>query len=586
MLFKWKMPILITGSIFLVSVIGGAAWILNSESTPNINANESDNIPANFTEYVPTIDDTKTDWDESATKIVLSGDSASITGDGVITNGSTITITTAGTYIISGVLDNGQILISATKNDQVRLVLNGVSITNKTGAPIYGEKIGKLIVTLADGMDNTLTDGGINFVYEDTQNEEPNAALFCKNDLTLNGNGSLTVNAGFNNGIGAKDNLLIVSGNYTVVATNNAVRGTDSVTSMDGRFNLIAGNDGIQTGNNTDGKGNIKISGGVYSIKAGHDGIQSDAAMLITGGEYTITSGGGSSEKVSSSSESYKGVKSTRDLTFSGNVKFTIDSLDDSIHSNENITISDGIFQLSSGDDGVHADGDLKISGGEITISKSYEGLEGSNVNIMGGTLNLIASDDGINAAGGSSNGIDIGSGRFGGDRFGGDMVGSYSISINGGSITLYAGGDGLDSNGAIDISGGTVVSIINSSGNSALDSDGLISINGGVVIAGGTGTFENIGSGSTQSYVYLSGISSGSEILVKKSSKTLVSYTTDKALSHLTIFSPDIKNGTAYDISVNGQTTSVTAGTGGGRNMGGGMGVGNNLPGEGGKRP
>jgi hypothetical protein len=520
-------------------------------------------VKATALSFTPEASDTDASWDASAAQIALTGASAKVTGSGASVKGGVVTVTSPGVYVVSGTLSDGHILISATKNDEVRLILNGVNITNKTGAAIYADKAAKLTVTLADGSENFLTDGGQNYIVD--AEEEPNAALFVKNDLVINGTGALTVNANYKNGIGAKDTLLIVGGDITVDAEKNALRGTDGVTVLGGTFNLTAGNDGLQTGTNEEGKGNILLEGGVFNIVSAFDGIQSDNALTVTGGEYNIKAGGGAGASGADSAESYKGIKAASDIVISGGT-FNLDSADDSIHSNGDISISGGVFNLTTGDDGVHTDTELRISGGEFNIPRSYEALEGNNIYITDGNFDLVSSDDAINAAGGSADGAagGFGFGPFGRDMFNGG--GDHVIDVSGGTINFYAGGDGFDSNGSINISGGTVSAIINSSiDNAALDCDGELTITGGTVVAGGTGAFERLSGSSTQSYVYMTNIAAGSELTVNYGGKTLASYTTDRALASVAIFAPGITAGQNCEVTVNGTATTVSAGTGGG---------------------
>ncbi len=401
------------------------------------------------------------------TKIVLNGSSASISGIGASAAGSVVTITEKGTYVISGTLTDGQIAIAATNTDEVRLVLDGVDITNKTGAPIYASQCEKLIVTLAEGTQNILTDGGSDFQYVNTTDEEPNAALFSKDDMDINGTGSLTVNAGFNNGIGSKDNLVIISGNITVNAVNHGLRGNDSLTITDGILNITAGNDGI-----------------------------------------------------------------------------------------------------------------LTINGGTINVTESYEALEASSIVITGGVMDLVSSDDAINAAGGADQ--SGAGGAFGKDSFA--SAGMYSIDISGGSITLFAGGDGIDSNGTINVSGGTIISMIKSTNdNGAIDADGEVTFTGGTIIYGGTGMGSAPGRNSAQSYVFVnSGITAGEEITVKKDGKVLIAFTPAINGTYLALSSPDIISGESYEIySGESLISTITAGTGGGQGgFGGGRGGGMGMPG------
>ncbi|MDR3091100.1 MAG: carbohydrate-binding domain-containing protein [Clostridiales bacterium] len=549
-------------------------------------------------------EDTDASWDAAAAvKITLNGASATAGGAGAEVKGGVVTISKAGTYVISGKLTNGQIAIAAAKTDTVRLVLNGAEIKSAAGAPIYASQCGKLIVTLAEGTANTITDGGVKFAYAKADDEEPNAALFAKNDLTINGKGTLAVNAGFKNGIAAKDNLIIASGDITVNAANHGIRGNDSVTILGGAFNIKAGNDGIQTNNETEAdKGWIAISGGTFSVTAAHDGLQADTTLNISAGTFSISAGGGAEKKLTitdgdAASTSYKGVKASGNLTISGGA-FTLDSYDDAVHSGAAITISGGGFTIATGDDGMHADGDLTIKSGEINVKRSYEGLEGDNVYIGGGDISIVSSDDGINAAGGADGsgfGGRLGgdkfaagggmSGQFGGDRSGG---GSHSLNISGGTVKVVASSDGLDSNGTITISGGTVVTqAIPARDGDAIDADGTVTFTGGTIVYAGTlSTGVNPTGNSTQSYVYTAAnVAAGSVVTVKQNGKTLITYKPDAAVKVLALSSPDIKSGQSYDI-YNGDTklAAVTAGTGGGGMRGGpGGGFGDGGTGSGG---
>lgn len=277
-------------------------------------------------------------------------------------------------------------IVSAVSSDDVQLVLNGVNITADQNAAIYCTEADKLILTLAAGTDNTVTDA-TNFTYTDTTAEEPDAAIFSKIDLTINGSGSLTVNANYNNGIGTKDDLVIAGGTFVINAANDGLRGRDSVTVLDGNFTIISNGDGIQSNNDEDtSKGWILLEGGTYYITSGNDAVQAETLMEISGGTYELLAGGGNSAAVSDTTESYKGIKAGTNITISGG-NFVVDSADDSIHANGNITISGGEFTISSGDDGTHADGDLTISGSvTMNILTSYEGLEAKTMTLADGT--------------------------------------------------------------------------------------------------------------------------------------------------------------------------------------------------------
>lgn len=507
--------------------------------------------------------DMNTEWDDSATFVTLNGATASVSGAGAAADGGVISLSKKGTYVFSGTLDNGQIVVNAPDTDKVRIVLNGAHITNLTGAAIDEITSDKLIITLAEGTENSVTDGGANYAYRDTAREEPNAAVYAKDDLTINGLGNLTVNAGFHNGIATKDDLLIVSGTLNVNAKNHALRGKDSVSIADGVINLTAGADGIQTdqADNTQ-KGFVIIENGIVNITASRDGIQADHALTVLGGTVNIQSG-------DSGSQSQKGLKSGGILTISGGT-LNIDALDDALHAVGNAVITDGVLNLISQDDGIHADADLIISGGQVTVSESYEGFEAANIIISGGIVRLTSQNDGINAAGGADqSGMD---GRFERDPSG---SGSYSVMISGGDIVLYANGDGIDSNGPITISGGQLIAIINSSpDNGALDTDDLLTLSGGTVIYGGTGLGSAPKGDSLQSYVFTDASpAAGSNVTVKKDGQTLAAFTLEQGAAYLAVSTPDIQAGQTYEIYAGDSLLATAeAGTGGvGIGFGGG---------------
>ena len=354
---------------------------------------------------------------EGSTLIQLNGNSISVNGSGAIADESVVTINTAGTYQVSGTLKDGQIIVDTTDQENVILILAGVELTSQQSSPIYIANAEKVILTLADGTENTVTDSENYLVLDESG--EPNATIFSKDDLTINGEGTLTINANYNNGIASKDDLKITGGTIYVNAVNDGIKGKDSVTIRNGLITIFAGADGIQSTNEEDVEaGVITIEGGTLNINTALDGIQAATNLFITGGEFTIISGGGSANTSENGGgiwgnrggmegntnkplDSAKGLKAGVDLTITAGT-FNIDSADDSIHANHSITIDGGKFLMSSGDDGIHADSSLTINNGEITLTQSYEGLESAVITINGGTIHLKASDDGINAGGGA----------------------------------------------------------------------------------------------------------------------------------------------------------------------------------------
>ncbi len=455
---------------------------------------------------------------EVDTNITL-GDTISIDGSGVTVDGSKVVINSAGTYGFTGTLKDGQIVVNAGKEDNVKIVLNGVDITSTNSAPIYSMSSKNTYLVLQEGSENIVTDGE-NYVYEDETNDEPNATIFSKDDLFISGTGKLTVNSNYNNAITSKDDLKISEADINITSIADGLRGKDSVTISSGNININASGDGIKSNNIEDAeKGYVLIEGGTINITSLEDGIQAETNATVTGGDLTINSGGGS-ENSSKESETWgdfgrpmdnknnssttteedtpsaKGIKGSNLVKIDGG-NINIDSADDSIHSNSNVEINGGVINIASGDDGVHGDSTVDINSGEINITKSYEGIEAEIININDGDIKVVASDDGINSAGGND-GSSI-NGRPGQNNF--TSSGNASININGGKIIVDASGDGLDSNGSIYMKDGVV--IVNgpeNGGNGALDYDGKFDVTGGLLIAAGSsGMAQSPSESSTQ---------------------------------------------------------------------------------------
>lgn len=443
-------------------------------------------------------------YDESqAIDITLSGTSASCSADGVTISGSQVIISTEGIYRLSGTLEDGQIVINAADTDKVQLVLDGVTIHSATSAAIYALEADKVFVTLADGSENTLSNGG-SYVAIDDNNID--AVIFSKTDLTLNGSGSLTIQAQAGHGVVSKDELVVTGGSYTVTAASHGMTGKDSVAIAGGAFSITSGKDGIHAENTEDTTlGALYIAGGTYTIHAQGDAISASGTLQINGGTFDLTTGEGSASVEMSTGDnltagglgrsatistqettttetdtiSQKGIKGESTYTINGGT-FNIDSADDCLHAGGAMAIAAGEFSLSSGDDAVHCDDALTIQSGTFTIPYCYEGIEGLSITIEGGTFDITSHDDGLNAAGGADS---SGFGGFGGrpqDTFASDS--DSFIIINGGTFTIVSSGDCIDSNGALTINGGTLDLTCNGSGNTTLDCDGTYTNNGGDV--------------------------------------------------------------------------------------------------------
>lgn len=505
-------------------------------------------------------EDYEEQYDETkATKINLTASKATIEGTGASEKEGVLSITSGGTYILTGTY-KGQLSINVAE-EKVHLILNGVAITSEHSSAIFVEQAKKVITTLAKDTTNQLTDG-INYQYDATDETEPDATFFSKDDLTINGSGTLEVAGNYNNGIRSKDNLVITNGIIHVTTKNNALKGKDSVSIAGGTYTLkTTDGDAIQANNSTDSeKGWVAIDGGTFTIDSGNDGIQAKTSLLISKATITIKTANGYADQSMDTSKSYKGLKAGGTIIIDEGT-YTINTVDDAIHSNSSITINNGKFDLSSGDDGIHADTDLTINNGSVTVSQSYEGLEGSTVTINSGDISVLATDDGINAAGRSSE-DQYKEGQFGVDSFkeenaNGDM--SKFIEINGGTIFVDAKGDGLDSNGDIRMTEGTV--IINGpsdDGNGALDYDGTFTMDGGTFVASGSSgmamSTSDVSSQAAIAIYFTTVQKAGTLINIKNADgKSILSYKAIKDFTQVTISSPALKVGETVTLSTGG---------------------------------
>lgn len=436
--------------------------------------------------------------EETSARITLSGTSASSDSDAVQISGTTVTITDEGTYILSGTLNEGMIIVSAEDTDKIQLVLDNVEITSSTSAAIYVLEADKVFITTASGSKNTLANGG-EYVAIDDSNID--AVIFSKSDLTLNGAGTLTINAAAGHGVVSKDDLVLTSGTYNITAASHGLSGKDSVRIANGTYTITSGKDGIQAENTDDTSlGFLYIAGGTFTITVDGDGMSASAYLQIGDGSFTITTGEGSASvtmttdatsfgqlgsfqnQTTTTTEddtvSQKGIKADGAITITGGT-FVTDTVDDSIHSNSDILISGGEFELKTGDDAVHSDTAVTVQSGDFTIAYCYEGIEGLSVTIDDGTFDITSVDDGINAGGGTD------SSGFGGGRPGQEQFASSSdsfITINEGEFVIVSTGDCIDSNGSLTINGGTLDLTCNGSGNTTIDCDGTYTNNGGDV--------------------------------------------------------------------------------------------------------
>lgn len=519
--------------------------------------------------------DTSGDYSEDKAVIIqLNGDSVTCNSTGVKVSGTRVTILKKGTYILRGTLNNGSVEVSADE-DKVQLVLDGANIYSADSAALYIPGGDKVFVTLAEGSENTLSNGG---VLPDTID----GAVFSKQDLSFNGTGSLTVESPVGHGIVCKDDLVVAGGSYTIRAASHGFDINDSFRMKSGAVTVDSGKDGIHVEDNDNAStGFVYISGGSLAIEAEGDGISAALTMEINGGDIQILAGGGYKNGASHSSgnwgdfmggggmggrpprpratatsttdeasTSMKGLKAKNGLLINDG-SITIDSADDGVHSEAVVMITGGTLHIASGDDGIHTDTDLAIQGGTVEISTSYEGLEAVNVHITDGKISMIATDDGINAAGGTDS-----SGGGGRDQMFGGHGGASNgcIVIDGGDLYIQSSGDGMDANGYLEINGGkTVICGPNSGDTATLDFDTTGTINGGIFIGTGSSFMAQTFSENQQGVLAIqTNEASGVTLTVTdKDGKVLLTHQPALPFSVFIFSSPELISGQTYHISI-----------------------------------
>ena len=542
-----------------------------------------------------TTNDQNGSWDTTgAAVITLTGDGASISGNGAYVYDGDVVIAEAGRYVLSGSLEDGSIIVDAHDSSKVWILLDGVEINCSDDACIQVDQADKVFLTLAEGSQNILTSGS---VYSDTAlSDGTDGAIFAHDDLTINGSGSLTVTAQYSHGISANDDLVITGGTITISAVDDAIHANDSIRIKDVAITVTAGDDGLLTSN--------EVENGYLYIESG-----------------------------------------TLDITASG----------DGIHTTGDITVAGGEINISAGDDGIHSDASVFVQSGTILISDCYEGIEALIIDVSGGDVSINCEDDGFNANGGSSD-MFGGGGQMGGGRndgtFGhGGMRGSGTddgttgerstppdmgeegmtgerptppdmgeegmsgemptppdmsgesmsggmpagqetetasgsgqssadtedvetyISISGGNIRIVneigQDADGLDSNGDIKISGGTIyISLLGTGSNCAVDyaseSGGVAEITGGTIIACGASSmaegFDSTSSQASILYNTSTVAEAGTTLTVTDADgSVLLSWEVPCSFSSALISCPEMKVGGTYTVSAGGTSEEVT---------------------------
>ena len=488
-------------------------------------------------------------WDSSSeVTIDLSNPTAT---DGVTVSDGVITITKAGNYKLTGTYE-GQIKVEAADSDMVRLILNNATITNSTGAAINVVKADEVVIYTASGTTNTVSDGSS---YSDTASDSPDAAIYSKSDLTLAGEGTLKVEGKYEEGIHTSDGLVIASGTLEVNAANTGIKGKDYVDILDGTITVTASQDGIKATNDTDGnRGWVRLSGGTVNISAGDDGFKAERVLEISGGTLNIT-------------KANEGIEAQYINILDGTVNVT--SSDDGINASYSTTSTSttSTSTTSTGTESTTATSTKQSAqGGQNSAPQAPSGSAGQapagGGQAPSGTMGQPPAGGG--AGGGMGGGMGGGGGTF--------EVVDATINITGGTVTVNANGDGIDSNGTATLSGGTL--IVNgpfTGGNASLDTNGDLLLNGTTVAAGNSGDmFEAPSTNSTSGYVKISNVSNlsaGTTVQVADSSGNVVANykVTNSSTALILVSSSKITKGESYTVytttdSVDASSTTLAS--------------------------
>lgn len=519
-----------------------------------------------------------------AAVIALADGESAIHGSGAYQNGKAVVIAHGGEYTVTGALSDGQLIVEAEGNAEVRLILDGADVFCADGAALWVKNAGKTIVELAPGSENHLACGA-QFSSE-AVSLDVEGALHSEDDLVLTGEGKLSVESAGGHAVVGKDDLCIESGTYALSAAGHGIRGRDSVEILGGCFVIRAERDGIQANNDVDSElGTISIHSGIFDIEAGQDAVQAETALRILGGEFRLKSGQGYQKEAAAPgvlpwtgadaalSDSAKGLKAGTDL-YVGGGSFSLDCEDDALHCGASLRVEGGSFSIGSGDDALHADSSLTVTGGSLVIIDAQEGLEAPQLYIEGGEVDITCRNDGLNANGEAG----------------------ASLNISGGRLSLCCQGDGLDSNGDILISGGEIyVSAQPSDGNSALDyaaeSGGEALVHGGTLVACGFGGMAekfSAQSGQCSVLFHLEEVAPGGTelVLLGSDGAELLRYTPGQDYNAVLLSCAALQEGERYTLRAGDEKCSITLSERSSVYGSGGFGMGVMPPPPGGMQP
>lgn len=449
---------------------------------------------------------------EKSSTAIFDGNKVKVTGGGLSASGSTVTISAAGDYSISGTGSDGKIIVNTGDDPgRVRLILNNVDLSNSTGSVIEVQQAKDLRVHLESGSNNRLCSGTEGQAVSEA--DSSGAVIFSEDDLDIEGEGSLQIFGYINNGITGKDDVDINGGNIEIYAVNNGIKGSESVDIKGGSITVTSGNDGIKSSSAAkSGKGYVHISAGNIVIKAAGDGIAAETELTVDGGTIDVFTEGDNAVT------SCKALKGKTGLTINGGT-ITLDSSDHAVHSAAGLSINGGTIDIvcKSGK-GIAAHEDILLGGGSVTVSAWDDGIETEGcITVNGGSFNISSGSNGIKAG-------------FAGTGFETD---NGLITINNGDIIINAMGDAIDGKGAVSVNGGSVFAL------------------------GYSKSLKNFDDGSTQAFI---GVSfrgtAGAEVSVDELYKLTAIWDFNTVL----FSSPQLKSGTEYYVTAGTNSISAAA--------------------------
>jgi len=495
--------------------------------------------------------DTDTTIPANATTLHFNGTSCTASGRGASVNNSSgkrsVTISTAGTYVLSGSSTEYIIYVRAKDTDKVRIVLNGVSLSNSRGPAIHAVTADKVFLTLAQGTQNTLADGELYILTQDGTTVD--AAIFSHTDLTINGSGSLTVNGNFKHGIASKDDLRITGGKITVNALNVGLEGKDCVKIGGGEITVNAGSDGVRSNNDKDPtRGFVYMENGKLTVTAANDAIQAQTVVKLAGGEVSLTAGGGHTD-TATDTKSHKGIKAVSDVLISGGT-LKVNAREDAIQSDAAVLISGGELELQTANDAIQADHAIEQTGGSITVIASYEAFEARYLVLSGGNAHLTSEDDAIN---GLAEDHDTAK----------NPVGS-AVLLSGANVCIYSGKDGIDVDGSLAVTGGAVLIYGTTEESRVFDYNSSAALTGGVFAALGGENFLVPFTGAINQATFacrMTEQAAGTPFtLIDENDKAIFSVTSEYAYQTALVSAPTILKAKTYGIAIGGTVSGLEA--------------------------